>query len=460
MGDLGGKSLGDDKSEDFYRLVNPQSLVGRDFTQSFWDRLDFERLNRDLSEVMKFLPRVALPLATFLMSAHLAIAQSTPSPQTTLAPQQREEVQKLVDREIDQSNQINDRVQQSVNNTFGWTTGLLNSLIAVLVAMPVLAVIVALILRSSIRSQLISEIKKQLEEETKKEVKEQFTEELQRQVEEFKQDLESLKSDFVGQLQDLFVVAQTEKEKIFQELSKITPSIIQEEFVAPEVHQKIQELTKQLEFLTSVNPHLALTANDYLKQADAFYYENRHDDAVESYEKALKIQPGMIAAWLGKAKVLRRMKRYDEALFANKKVLQLQPDHPKGLFGMGYTLRDIGRYEEAIATFDQSLKLQPNSHHNWKHRGYALTKLGRYDEAYRSFEKALKLKPTSGGTYYNRASYYLSLGDIDAALLDLQQAIGSSSYYVSLREVARTDPDFDSIREDDRFKKLMEVNHL
>jgi len=124
-------------------------------------------------------------------------------------------------------------------------------------------VIVALILRNSIRSQLISEIKKQLEEETKKEVKEQLkvqvTEELQKQVEEFKQDLESLKSDFVSQLQDLFLVAQTEKEEIFQELSKITPSIIQEEFVAPEIHQKIQELTRQLEFLTSVNPHLALT---------------------------------------------------------------------------------------------------------------------------------------------------------------------------------------------------------
>lgn len=415
---------------------------------------------------MKFLPCAALVLATFLMTIDLAKAQSTPpsSPQPALAPQQREDIQKLIDREIAQSNQINDRVQQSVNNTFGWTTGLLNSLIAVLVAMPVLAVIVALILRNSIRDQLISEIKRQLEEETKKEVKEQLkvqvTEELQKQVEDFRQDLEALKIDFVNRLQDLVLTAQTEKEAIFLELSKITPSLIQEEFVAPEVHQKIQELTKQLEFLTSVNPHLALTANDYLKQADAFYFENRYDDAVESYEKALKIQPDMIAAWLGKAKVLRRMKRYDDALFANRKVLEIQPDHPKGLFGLGYTLRDIGFYKEAIAIFDQSLKIQPNSHHNWKHRGYALAKLGRYDEAYSSFEKALKLKPNSGGTYYNRAFYYLSLGDRDAAIADLQQAIKSSSYYVSLREVAKTDPDFDPLREDDRFKQLMETNPL
>ncbi len=68
---------------------------------------------------MKFSPRIALILVTVLISAHVATAQSMLSPQPTLAPQQREEAQKLIDREIDQSNQINDRVHQSFNNTFG-----------------------------------------------------------------------------------------------------------------------------------------------------------------------------------------------------------------------------------------------------------------------------------------------------------------------------------------------------
>jgi tetratricopeptide (TPR) repeat protein len=261
----------------------------------------------------------------------------------------------------------------------------------------------------------------------------------------------------------LVLTAQTEKEAIFLELSKITPSMIQEEFVAPEVHQKIQELTKQLEFLTTLNPRLTLTAMDYVKQADALYFESRYDDAVESYEKALQLQPDLIPAWLGRAKILRRLKRYEEAVSANQKVLQLQPDNPKGWFGLGYTLKDAGRYEEAIAAFDRLQKLQPNNHQSWKHQGYVLTKLGNYDQALRCFDQALQLKSSSGGTYYSRAYYYLSLGNIEAAIADLQHAIEMSASNWKDRywqEMAKTDPDFDSLREDDRFKQLMETNHL
>lgn len=272
-----------------------------------------------------------------------------------------------------------------------------------------------------------------------------------------------MKTDFVNRLQDLVLTAQSEKEAIFLELSKITPSMIQEEFVAPEVHQKIQELTKQLEFLTTLNPRLTLTAMDYVKQADALYFEGRLDDAVESYERALQIQPDLIPAWLGRAKILRRLKRYDEAISANQKVLQLHPDNPKGWFGLGYTLKDAGRYQEAIEVYEQLHKIQPNNHQGWKHQGYVLTKLGKYDQALHCFEKALELKSSSGSTYYSRAYYYLCLGNIEAAIADLQQAIGLSSsewkddYW---REMAKADPDFDSIREDDRFKQLMETNLL
>ncbi len=68
--------------------------------------------------------------------------------------------------------------------------------------------------------------------------------------------------DFISQVQSLSLTAQKEKEQILQELSRITPSIIQDKFVTPEVQQKIQELTKQLDSLKSANPHLSLTAKD------------------------------------------------------------------------------------------------------------------------------------------------------------------------------------------------------
>jgi tetratricopeptide (TPR) repeat protein len=442
--------------------------------------------------------RNQLAITTFslcFLFAQATIAQPTPTASpipplaSTLSTQDQRElerlrqekrVQELVEKNINDSQDINDRIQSEVDRAFSRTTTLLNVLLVILTLFPVLAVLGFWLLRRSVISQLLSDITKSSEEirreladqishskqeiedikiEAKTQLESMVVEakdvlsELRNQIAIAQTELDSLKLETTSQLKNLFLTAQKEKDQIFQELSKITPSSIQAEGVPPEVRQKIQELTGQLELLRSTNPQLSLSAHDYVKQGDAFYFEQRYEDALNSFEKASQLNPNLSEAWIGKARALRQLKRYEEAIAANDQAIQIQPMNPWSWFERAYALLNLKQYREAITYYEKAIQLNPKSHSGWKHRGYTLIKLCQYEEAFSSLKKALELNPNSGGTYYNQAYYYISQGEISVAIECLKKAIHLSP---KLKQIAKTDPDFDVIREDDRFKQLIE----
>jgi tetratricopeptide (TPR) repeat protein len=85
--------------------------------------------------------------------------------------------------------------------------------------------------------------------------------------------------------------------------------------------------------------------------------------------------------------------------------------------------------------------------------GIALENLGRYEEAIASYDQALAIKTDLVKVLYNKAYCYALLGKTDLALENLQRAIALNPK--SVRERAKTDPDFDGIREDERFRALL-----
>ncbi len=346
---------------------------------------------------------------------------------------------------------LSEQIQASVNTNFGWAIGLLTALIAILGIFPIVLGVLVWLLRGSVIQQTVTEIKRQLDQDISEAVKQQFDQRVavhvEQQVKNFKQELETLKHN-------LALATQLEKDRIFAELAQITPSVIQEEIISPADQERLQVLTKQLDSLQAVD-QLDLTVGDYLKQGDAFYYEGRYEDAIAAYDQALQKDPSSCDAWVLKGKALRRAKRYEEALAASQTATQINPDNSWGWFGQGYALRELRRYEEALAAYDQAIQVRTNHYHAWKHRSYVLTKLGRYAEAEASFERALTLQKNPAGTYYNQASFYAAQEDSDRAVEALALAIQLDPKF---RILARSDPDFDSLRHNPRFISLVNSN--
>ena len=64
------------------------------------------------------------------------------------------------------------------------------------------------------------------------------------------------------------------------------------------------------------------------------------------------------------------------------------------------------------------------------------------------------MKPDNAKAFYNKACSYAMQGDVEQAIENLQQAINLSPD--EYREMAKSDLDFDSIREDERFQALLQ----
>ncbi len=180
----------------------------------------------------------------------------------------------------------------------------------------------------------------------------------------------------------------------------------------------------------------------------------RNEEAIASYDQALKFKPDDYKAWNNRGIALGNLGRNEEAIASYDQALKFKSDLYEAWYNRGNALGKLGRNEEAIASYDQALKFKPDLHEAWNNRGNALGNLGRNEEAIASYDQALKFKPDYHVAWYNKACYYALQGNIEQAVENLQQAINLNRE--KYREMAKTDSDFDSIWEDERFQALIQ----
>lgn len=110
-------------------------------------------------------------------------------------------------------------------------------------------------------------------------------------------------------------------------------------------------------------------------------------------------------------------------------------------------------YELAVSAYDKAIEIKPDYHEAWYNRGIALGKLGRLEEAIASHDKAVEIKPDKDEAFYNKACCYALQNNIEQAIENLQTAINLNPE--EYREMAKKDSDFNAIRNNKRFQKLI-----
>lgn len=124
----------------------------------------------------------------------------------------------------------------------------------------------------------------------------------------------------------------------------------------------------------------------------------QRDDLAQSaqlIERAIAADDRVAAAHANLGHTLRLMERLDDALASYDRALRLQPGNVRALKGRGLILWRSRRLEEALACYEQLLAVEPGYVDGWIMRGAALDALGRRDGAIASYRKALEFDDAS-----------------------------------------------------------------
>lgn len=125
------------------------------------------------------------------------------------------------------------------------------------------------------------------------------------------------------------------------------------------------------------------------------------------------------------------------------------------LFLEGFALRILERYEDAVVPLELSADLDPENTATWMMLGWCYKRCDRLDAAIEAMESGLEYDPGEALLYYNLACYASLARDKSTALQSLARALAIEP---DMRSLVDTESDFDPIRRDPSFIRLLRTS--
>jgi len=171
-------------------------------------------------------------------------------------------------------------------------------------------------------------------------------------------------------------------------------------------------------------PYGPQTATDIFKIALIHHRHLNHEEAIELYGEAIKLNSNLVSAYNNRADLkIAFLSRYEEAIADYDEAIKRAPEWIGLYISRGNAKFELKRYEEAIADYDESIKVDPEWFMAYLDRGNAKFELKRYEEAIADYDEAIKLEPEWDGAYINRGIAKFNLKRYKEAIADYDEAI-------------------------------------
>jgi protein O-mannosyl-transferase len=151
--------------------------------------------------------------------------------------------------------------------------------------------------------------------------------------------------------------------------------------------------------------------------------DERLEEAIAQYRKALEIDPDYAEAHTNLGMALAACGRLNEAIASYLKALEINPNVAKAHNNLGNALDSSGKPDEAMPHFERAVELDPNLAEARNSLGNALREHGRVDEAMLQYEKALEIRPDYDSAHNNLGIALAGLGRLDEAIIHFRKAI-------------------------------------
>jgi len=150
--------------------------------------------------------------------------------------------------------------------------------------------------------------------------------------------------------------------------------------------------------------------------------EGRVDDAVQSFQEALRLNPHHLLSLDNLGNAYRLQKRWDEARKVLERALEVSSQDPEANYSMGMVFAQTDDTAKAYEYLQRALKVRPIYPEALNNLGVLYLVTQRRDQAVASFEDCIRVAPGFDQAYLNLARVYALEGARDkarAVLLDL-----------------------------------------
>lgn len=256
---------------------------------------------------------------------------------------------------------------------------------------------------------------------------------------------------------------------------------------------------RMFEYALSIDPHFALA---YTGLAEAYSYQYMWYDGnmkwlakvIDAGEMALKLDPDSVEVKFIMGMVYQHQKRYKEAIGVYEEVISRDKNFYQAYRWNGVVHFIIGDNDTAIKYFKMAAAIKPYSEEPLMQLEMAYRKINDPIEAKRVreefmkvAEKKIEINPENGITLSRIAGVYAADGDKEKAINTIRKVMeidpddGLAIYncactyarlnmreeslkclrmvfdkgYKNVRDWVQSDPDFDNLRDDSEFKKIV-----
>ncbi|MBI4245119.1 MAG: tetratricopeptide repeat protein [Planctomycetes bacterium] len=165
-------------------------------------------------------------------------------------------------------------------------------------------------------------------------------------------------------------------------------------------------------------------ADIVLEKGISLYWENKLNEAMDSFKHAISIKHDFSKALYYMGMVYRDMKRVEDALSKYKEVIKLEKDYViESLVTISTIYLEQKRFQDGINEAFKVIELHPNNHEAYHNISAGFFGMGMLDEAFQYGQKTIDLKPDYAEGYDMLGGFWAKKGDLDKAIQNCMKAI-------------------------------------
>ena len=170
--------------------------------------------------------------------------------------------------------------------------------------------------------------------------------------------------------------------------------------------------------------------NLYIIQGASNAALGKFRQAINCYEKIIKIEPNSTIAYFNIAVIYDTLDLPKKSIVNYKKALEKKPDYADAYNNIGSAYIKLGYIEKAADAYKNVIRLTPNHAYAYNNLGNVCMLQQSHDKAIKLFKKAIFFDARYADAYNNLGDAYLNVGKITNAHQSYEKALLINPYHV------------------------------